>query len=349
MNSPSAAFEAAHNLVGFTLDGGWTVTDKVTKAHNATGGTFSVSYFVRNAKGEKAFLKVLDLGYALNMQGDQLKNIEELISIFNFERETLKICREFRLKRVSSAIADGKLEIPGNRLGVYYIIFEKAECDIRKHLSNMQAFDLAWMLKSLHQVAVGISQLHKKNIAHQDVKPSNVLVYATLESKVADLGCADVKFKGSPRGSKRIAGDKGYAPPELLYGDVSPEWERRRLGTDMYMFGSLITFVFSQVSMTHAILHALHHSHRPGFWPHDYRNVLHYVRDAFGRVMTQVRAALPEPIRDDVGTAIEMLCDPDPNLRGHPKDLNANQFNFERFVSLFDRLAKRAGLGLLKV
>lgn len=348
MSLASADFDAAHHLVGLSLPGGWTVTEKIEKEHNSTGGHFSVSYFVENVKREKAFLKVLDLGRALQMPGDHLKNLEELVSIFNFERETLKICRELRLRRVSSAIADGRLDIPGNGLGVYYIIFEKADCDIRKHLSKMEKFDLAWMLKSLHEVAVGIGQLHKKDIAHQDVKPSNVLVYATLESKIADLGCADIKSKGSPRGSKRIAGDRGYAPPELLYGDVPHEWEKRRLGTDMYLFGSLIAFVFTQVSMTHAIMHALHHAHRPGLWPHDYRNVLQYVRDAFGRVMAQVRAGLPESVREEVGNAIEMLCEPDPNLRGHPKDLNANQFNFERFVSLFDRLAKRAELGLLK-
>jgi hypothetical protein len=73
---------------------------------------------------------VLDLGAALRMPGDRLKHIQSLIQQFNFERDTLKVCREFGLKRVASAIDDGKMDLPSDPYGVYYIVFELAEGDI---------------------------------------------------------------------------------------------------------------------------------------------------------------------------------------------------------------------------
>jgi len=342
------SLDAAHNLVDLSLIDGWKVIQKVEKEQNATGGHFSVSYLVQNEHGKKAFLKVLDLGKALSMPGDQLKNIQFLIQQFDFERETLRVCREYRLRRVASAIADGKLEIAGNPFGVYYIIFELAEGDIRKKMGKLQTFDIAWVLRTLHHISVAINQLHRKGIAHQDLKPSNVLVFGPKDAKVSDLGCADFRDKGSPRGVFTIAGDRGYAPPELLYGEVPVGWDQRRLGTDMYLFGSLITFFFTQVTTTALLVDLLPPAHRPGLWPHDYRTVLPYVRDAFGRMMEQIRQTLPLSIRDDLAQAIELLCDPDPQRRGHPRDLNSFQFNFERFVSLFDRLATRAEYGLFK-
>jgi eukaryotic-like serine/threonine-protein kinase len=342
------ALDAAHNLVGSKLKGGWTVIEKVEKEHNGTGGHFSVSYIVEHEKCGRAFLKVLDLGRALTIPGDQLKNIEALTSQFNFERDTLKVCREYRLKRVAGAIEDGKLDLENNPFGVYYIIFELADGDLRKRLNRIQSVDFAWKLRTLHHTAVGINQLHQKKIAHQDVKPSNVLTFQDREAKVADLGCADIKGKACPRGGFPIAGDRGYAPPELLYGNISPNWEQRRIGTDMYQFGSLATFLFTQLSITAVLIDHLHPPHRPGLWPHDYRMVLPYVRDAFGKTIQDIRTALPAAIRSDVAHSIELLCDPDPSTRGHPKDLNNQQFNFERFVSLFDRLAERAEHGLIK-
>lgn len=345
MRDMSTSLDAAHNLVGLNLPGEWRVTEKLQRGDNATGGHFSVSYIVEQKHGKKAFLKVLDLARALSMPGDQLKNIGSLIQQFGFERETLRVCRNHRLKRVAAAIADGKLEIPGNPFGIYYIIFELAEGDIRKQMNRLQGMDLAWVLRTLHHSAVALSELHGKGIAHQDIKPSNVLTYGPREAKVSDLGCADIKEKGSPRGHLAIAGNRSYAPPELLYGAVPNDWSQRRLGTDMYLFGSLVTFVFTQVTTTGALIAILHPTHRPGIWPHDYRTVLPYVRDAFGRLMAQIRLALPLSVRDEIGEAIELLCEPDPCRRGHRKDLNYSQFNSSASCRCLTSLPSEQSLG----
>lgn len=55
--------------------------------------------------------------------------------------------------------------------------------------------------------------LHGLDIAHQDLKPSNVLP---------------------------IAGDPTYAPPELLYNYVPADWNVRRYACDVYLLGANI-------------------------------------------------------------------------------------------------------------
>jgi eukaryotic-like serine/threonine-protein kinase len=93
---------------------GWTVLQKVEKPTGATGGHFSVCYMARHENGQRAFLKALNLGKALTMPGDTLRQIEDLIKTFNFERDTLAICRNKNMRRIVAAIADGKIQPPGS-------------------------------------------------------------------------------------------------------------------------------------------------------------------------------------------------------------------------------------------
>jgi serine/threonine protein kinase len=342
--------EAAHHLLGAELEDGWKVVKKIEKPVGATGGHFSVCYEVEQPGGKKAFLKALNLAKALNMPGDVLRQVEGLIKTFNFERDTLTLCRDKRLRRIAVAIADGKVQPSGSPYPVYYIIFELAEGDIRKQMSSLHAIDLAWTLRTLHQTAAGLSQLHTNGIAHQDLKPSNVLVFSPLESKVGDLGCADRRKQGSPRSEFPVAGDRQYAPPELLYNEIHfDDWDKRRLGCDFYLLGSLVTFLFTGVSINPILYQFLDQPRRPGFWPQDYRTVLPYVRDAFGQTIAQIQPAVPECVRTEIVAAIEELCDPDPHVRGHPVNREMHQFGLERYISLFNHLGKRAEMGLLRV
>ena len=112
---------AGHNLIGIHLEPDWEVTEKVERDVSGTGGHFSINYIVRNKSGQKAFLKVLDLARALSIPGDQLQNVQDLINQFNFERETLRVCRTYGLTGIASALHDGRVDIPGNSIGVYYI------------------------------------------------------------------------------------------------------------------------------------------------------------------------------------------------------------------------------------
>jgi len=335
-------------MEGIELENGWKVVSKVPRAPTATGGFFSVPYFVEHddiGKNKRAFLKALNLRQIAN-EKDFVRLMEQHTRAFNFERETLELCRGKRLKRIATLIEAGEYRPPQSQWPVAYIIFELAVGgDARNQLAKLGSFNLAWTLRTLHQIAVGLQQLHGEGIAHQDLKPSNILFFEAFGAKLADLGCADTERKPSesPRGQLGIAGDLNYAPPELLYSEFSSDWKVRRLGCDLYLLGSLIVFFFTGGASFNAVMgQQIHPGHKPLQWHHDYRTVLPYIRVAFEAAIVEIEKEIPASVRPRVIEVLRWLCEPDPKRRGHPTDLGISQFNLERIISAFDYLAARA-------
>lgn len=165
LNSP------AHSLLeGHILDGGWVIDKQIQKAPNGTGGHFSVGYFVTKPTGEQGFLKALDFSSAMKSP-DPAREIQALTEAFNYERDILQKCRDKRLNRVVYAIDSGKTTVNGfgNFGVVQYLIFERADGDVRRHLDQLQKFDLVWILRALHHIATGLKQLHGQGVAHQKI------------------------------------------------------------------------------------------------------------------------------------------------------------------------------------
>lgn len=198
----------------------------------------------------------------------------------------------------------------------------------------------AWKLETLHHVAVALTQLHKQQIAHQDLKPSNVLIFESNGTQVCDLGRAICERIEAPHQENIIAGDRGYAPPELLYGYVAPDIIVRRYSCDAYLLGSLASYLFLGVPFTPLLFYHLREEHRPASWTGDFQGVLPYLRDAAGFAFDTFGNEVPEYCRDELKAAIKQLCDPDPALRGHPRTRASvgNSYALERYISLFDRL-----------
>jgi serine/threonine protein kinase len=290
-------------------------------------------------------LKALNLR-RLAEEPDFAKALEKHIVAFNFERDTLTDCTDKKLSRIARLLGSGQLKLPGNPLPVCYIIFELAVGgDARKQLATLGKFDLAWTLRTLHQISVALRQLHNIGYAHQDVKASNVVFFEAFGAKLTDLGCADKEGaeSPSPRAHCQVAGDPTYAPPEHLYGETSLNWEGRRLACDHYLLGSLMVFFFTGgTAITPLVLAKLHIHHRPMSWTGDYRTALPYVRDAFEQALVDIEASIPIEVRPRVVEILRWLCEPDPRRRGHPKDLDGHQFNLERIISAFNLLAAKA-------
>lgn len=341
---------AAKQLTGRSLPGGWKVISPAPVSLDATGGHFSEGYIVQAQDGKKAFLKALDYSSAMAAP-DPARQLQALTEAFNFERDVLNKCRERNMDRVVMAITDGKITIEGAADGgiVQYLIFELADGDVRSQADVSKRFDLAWSLRALHHIATGLWQLHKSDIAHQDLKPSNVLVFNGRLSKVGDLGRAAYKGHTPLHDQFDIPGDPAHAPPELLYGYVDPDWNCRRFGCDAYLLGSMVTFFFSGAGMTPLIRTQLHDNHCWGNWSGTYDEVLPYVRDAFGRAVDELAKELDTRVREDIVTVARQLCEPDPRLRGHPinRMQHGNQYSMERYVSTFDLLAYRAEIRML--
>ncbi len=342
---------AAGQLMGLELNGGWKVVSVVDIQNNSTGGAFSIGYIVKRTDGKEAFLKALDYSRAFRTS-DPARALQALTEAFNFERDTLKSCS--RLDRVVTALEDGSVQVSSNLDGlVQYLIFELADGNARNRLAVEKQFNLAWILRALHHVVTGLWQLHSNSIAHQDLKPSNVLVFKEGVSKISDLGRAALKGRTPPHEHLKIAGDPAYAPPELHYGYILPEWSQRRLGCDAYLFGSLVIFFLTGIGLTPQLKTKLHSGHSWENWSGTYEEVLPYVRDAFNQIVSEIEQQISEIINDasiasELIATIEQLCEPDPRRRGHPKNLisQSEQYLLERYVAKFDYLATKAEIHL---
>jgi serine/threonine protein kinase len=342
---------AAQMLEGLTLDGGWKVVKKVTPSSDATGGNFSQGYIVEGPGRLRAFLKALDYSRAMRAP-DPARTLQALTETYNFERDLLNRCKARGMDRIVTALADGTTNVSGTADSgvVQYLIFELADGDVRSQADATKRFDRAFALRALHHVATGMFQLHSDGIAHQDLKPSNVLIFRAKQTKLADLGRAARNGAAPPHDAINIAGDPAYAPPELLYGEVDSDWNRRRLGCDAYLLGSMATFFFTGQGMTALLARELDPTHKWDAWAGTYRDVLPHVRDAFGRVVNGIKADLHADDRDEIVSIVRQLCEPDPRLRGHPKDRRfpTGQYSVHRYVARFDLLARRAEGGFLR-
>ena len=347
----------AERLMGLELVDGWKVIEEVAKPPGFTGGNFSCGYIVRGEDGRKAYVKALDLTPPFGQQGDWTLILRGLLDGYEHERQLCRQCR--KMSRVVNVLADGDIMVDPNDplTRVPYLVFELADSDVRSEFEALKnaakTFEIAWALRSLHHVATGLWQLHQRQIVHQDLKPSNILVFDQEGSKVTDLGRSAAKAMRSPNDDEDVPCDRTYAPPELAFGWVAPEWNTRRFGCDAYLLGSMVVFYFARVAMTPLLLDCLAPSYRPkilrGPYRGDYATALPYVKDAFAAALGRFSSEVPDDLRDEVTEIVAQLCEPDPSLRGDPRSRGGgrNQYSMERYVSRFNLLARRAELKLV--
>lgn len=210
-------------------------------------------------------------------------------------------------------------------------------------------------------MAAAIQQLHSGRVSHNDIKPANFLVFKYLDEvfrqKLGDLGSATSPLIPSLRDEAICAGDRRYAAPEVLYATATDlrlcNFEARR-ALDLYLLGSMVYFLISGRMLTPEIVRNLVPEQRqPSHedeWHGDFRAILPYWRESFGRVLSEFASMLPRE-RDGsltyIGTAllncVLQLSDPDPQLRGHPLNRGgqADRLSVQQYISLFDVLRRR--------
>lgn len=331
-------------LTGCKLADDWVIEAPRSRMKGATGACHSLAFTARHADGHFAFVKILDPTPDENLPEDeQLIDLERRVAIFRYEQELLEKCLNRRIRRVVRALGHGTFRIPGFPIPVRYLMFELAERDLREHATLEHTLNTAMNLRILHQVALGLEALHFNQIAHQDIKPSNVLLFSELVTKIGDLGNAHDKGIPRPGNDHVIVGDPGHASPDQLFGYRANEWNERRLSTDLYLLGSLIVFMFTNVSMTTQIAGNLLPQHHWEAWPGTYTDALPYVRDAWNAVLEDLAGVLDDDIRDEVVQLTRWLTNPDPAQRGHPHNRagSGSPFGVRRFSSRLHVLATK--------
>ena len=349
-NGSGGSRSPAQQLAGLKLNNGWSVGDLEVAPVNSTGGNFSSSYIVYSEKWGRAFLKAMDYDAAFSHQ-DTAQKLYDMTKVYLYERYLLEKCRAERMTRIVKILDHGRIAPKDNdpRGVVQYLIFELANSDIRKWIGCNETNKLAWALQMMHQVTVALQQLHSAQIAHQDLKPSNVLVFGSEGAKLGDLGRATEHENTSPFDDLICAGDMTYAPPELLYGKIYPEWSARRLGCDFYLLGSLVLFLSKGVSMTHLLLGRLDKRYHPKFWTGTYDEVLPYVQRVFLQIIRELKEQVQPTLAPDIADLVSQLCNPLIEQRGLPLNKGvSNRYSLQRLVSKLNLLHKRFELSPLR-
>ena len=336
----------AARLEGIVLPSGWKVLSRVKRLDGQTGSFFSVGYMAEHdAAGQVAFLKALDFSKALEEE-NLLEAIGKAVNAFTFEQQLLDLCANRKLSRIVRALDSGYVKVDDSQLGrVPYLLFEPADGDLRKALASFDAIDLAWALKLLHEVAHGLEQLHYAQVAHQDLKPSNVLTFGEKQTfKVADLGCASRKGIPSPRDGNMVPGGWSVAPPELRYGERHQDWVVARVAADLYSLGSLAVFLFTGASMNAIVARYVPESQKEMSWRGSYREVLPFVVEAYSYAFREMEEYFVGDIQASVFQIIKQLCEPDPLRRGDPRSIGRTheQYDIRKYVSRLGGLLRRA-------
>lgn len=345
-------------LSGTTLNNKWVVGRMRAQKAGESGGFFSVGYECTSTEGKQAFLKVIDLYKILvprTAQGfDLIKELQILTQEVQGERDLLSEC--LRMDRVVTAIEDGTLyTLNGTALQIPipFIVFELAEGNARSSLFNTAlVMPASWRIRTLHQVAVGVWQMHGKMIAHQDLKLSNILLFGEKGAKLSDLGRSVQQGRSVPHDQYPWPGDNSYAPPEFAFGYIHAEFNVRRLAADLYLLGSCACTLFTGVPMNTLLYDRLptdfHPPHLGGTFVGTFAEALPHLRDAFERVLEGLNATIPAeaPYRKDIVKMIREWCEPSPEERGHPltRAIVGNQgniYSLERYLSTLDNIAQK--------
>ncbi|SDE21377.1 Protein kinase domain-containing protein [Mucilaginibacter pineti] len=344
---------AAYALEGKLLKNKWKVKKRIEPKAGGTGGFFSVCYLVSDGDRE-AFLKAINFKAFFQLFSGRsiIEILSEQTNAFKFEKELLLRCKSKNLTKVSTILDEGEELVAGFTIAnVPYLIFELADGDLRSRITFNNDVELAWKLSSLHNVSIGLKQLHGIDIGHQDLKPSNVLLYESgITSKIGDLGRSLCEHIDAPHeGDGNFTGDFSYAPPEFLYRFIEQDWSKKIRATDLYLFGSLVAFYFTGMNMTALIGKNIDRQFRWDKWGGSFDDVKDYLVDAFYKSINEIKAGISNTVlSDEIGKIIEMCCFPYPEKRGHPKSIKqkGNQYDFERITAKLDLLRKKAEMNV---
>lgn len=338
----------SNSLQGLTTPTGWTITTKLTQKLGS-GGNFCTRYLATGPNDQVGFLKAMDLTRALQ----SLEHLNQLTSEYLFEQHILGFCKDKNMSKVVVPIDAGQMQHPNFEPplnNVFYIIFEKAEGDLRQ--THLEVQDKSWsaLFKTLHHVCIGVEQLHRAGIAHQDIKPSNILRFSDTQNKISDLGrVTDVHGK-SPFSLLDFTGDRSYMPIEYSHGFKLSEFRDRFL-SDMYLVGSLAYQGITGAQISTAIF-----SEAELFFPNirslNYAEALPYYQSAFvtilNRFETECRQHFGEKLAQQLTSIVSEMCNPNYEERGAPKFSSKTlRYSMRRYTGKFANIvstAKIAGI-----
>lgn len=352
---------ACTDLIGKTV-GRWKVKDNVVNVD--TTSKYSLLYKVTDGN-TSAIMKVLNYEILFTAPLEASVTRSEMIgkeaTAFYFEERVAKKCSGHHMGNIVRYLDSGDTEISGYMTGtVSYIVYELSDGKIGDFLSFSNKSDfvadlgvLIGKLRSLHQVAKGIKQLHTKEIAHHNITPLSLEVFDSYNlTKVGGLQKSRSKQDDlhSPETFTMFDGDWTFAPPEAFFAYKLTEDMNTYYQIDSYMLGNLIVYYLTSLNMTALLNTRLPHSMKN--WASmgaGFEEVLPEIINAFYMSLSDIKGAIcMEELREPLCGMIEGLCFPDPSKRGYQKESGKIRpvTDMERVISKLDLLFRKAQITL---
>ena len=171
----------------------------------------------------KAKCRLLNRIVALKVLRSEFVEDEEFLEKFKNEAQSAASLTQQNIVNIYDV---------GQDEGVHYIVMEYVEGkslrDIiksNKTIGESQALDIA------RQIAMALSQAHKKHIIHRDIKPHNILVKEDGTVKVVDFGIAKAVTSSTVTNMGSVIGSVHYFSPEQAKGRYVDE------RSDLYSLG----------------------------------------------------------------------------------------------------------------
>lgn len=338
----------ADSLEGKTLASGWIIGKRITKGPSQTGANFGVCYLATRG-GSTAFVKAVDFRRAF-AQPDLLQAVISLAQEMAWEKEMLELCQHHGLSRIVRFVgheyylADESSDDPTSRVSC--LIMEVGKGDLRAELNLDANRSFSWKLYVIRDVCLAVDQLHRKGVAHLDVKPSNVIAVPSEQGdgmKLGDLARSVRKGASGPFDEALWPGDPGYMPPEKWYGYRSSQWNDEREAADLYLVGSLLVFLITGVPMSRLLRNELPEI----YWPEVYRgefdsSLIDVLTLSHSQVIaTYISPYLPDRFKDELIELIIQMTHPSPSRRGDKKARTSGLVGVDRFHQKFLRMARR--------
>jgi serine/threonine protein kinase len=168
------------------------------------GSTCAVLEATDRLTGKDYAVKVMS--YADLKSQNLLRKLERELSI-------IQSLHHDHIIRFREIIRDGDL---------IFIVTENCDGgDLFSSIVDGDTKDISTLKRLFHQIVLGVQYLHRQGIAHNDIKPENIVLDSEGNAKLIDFGFAK---RGTVAGDDEKSGSLVYAAPEILsQGPYSPQ------------------------------------------------------------------------------------------------------------------------------